>query len=90
LRTEQEILKELQDLLSDFQDRTYDDPIGSLTMFFGDLGYSSIDAIVLGETLEHRFGAKLNFGPFLSQLSAQGAQDMSVGQLVDFLQSQNV
>lgn len=88
--TDHEILADLQDLLSDFQGHTYDDPINADTMFFGDLGYSSIDAVVLGETLEQRFDTKLSFGPFLSQLSAQGAQDISVGQLVEFLQSQNV
>ena len=79
------ILADLQEILSDFQGRTYDDPIDEETMFFQDLGFASIDAVVLGETLEQHFQTKLDFNPFLKDLAARNAKDLSVGDLVDFL-----
>ena len=79
------ILSDLLEILSDFQGQTYDDPIDEGTMFFQDLGFASIDAVVLGETLEQHFQTKLNFNPFLKELAARNAKDLSVGDLVDFL-----
>ena len=87
VKTHQNILDFLSDLLSDFQGRTYDDEISQETMFFQDLGFSSIDAIVLGETLESQFGCKLPFNKFLAKLSESGATDVSVGELTEFLTS---
>lgn len=83
--TNEEVFEQLCDILSDFEGRTYDEPITRETMFFQDLGFASIDAVVLGEQLETHFGQKLHFNPFLSELSAQGARDIAVGALTDFL-----
>ncbi|QDV10415.1 hypothetical protein CA51_02640 [Rosistilla oblonga] len=84
-KTRPEILSDLQEILSDFQGQTYDAPIDEQTMFFQDLGFASIDAVVLGETLEEHFQTKLDFNPFLSELAAKQVKDLQVSELVDFL-----
>lgn len=69
-----------------FPDRDFPDPAGPDARVFADLGLASIELIVLGERLEHHYGRKLPFGPFLAGLRARGADDVTVGELVAFLQ----
>ncbi len=85
MKTPERILTELAELLSDFQGREYSDAITAETMFFGDLGFVSIDAIVLGETLESRYGQQIPFPSFLKQLADDNVQDIAVGRLAEFL-----
>ncbi len=68
-----------------FQQREYSGPMHAHTRFFGDLGFSSIDAVILGETLDERYGKKLPFGSFLRELRDRGAEDIAIGDLADFL-----
>ena len=79
------ILDDLAGLLRDFDGREYSGPIDRSTRFFGDLGMASIDAVVLGEKLESRYGRKLPFHALLADLSRRGADDLELGELVDFL-----
>ena len=85
MKTPERILSELAELLSDFQGREYSDAITAETMFFGDLGFVSIDAIVLGETLESRYGQQIPFQSFLKQLADDNVHDIAVGRLTEFL-----
>jgi acyl carrier protein len=54
-------------------------------MFARDLGMASIDAVVLGETVELHYGRKLPFGQFLAELGRRGVRDIEVGALAEFL-----
>jgi acyl carrier protein len=85
VRTREEILRDLIEELRSFQGREYSGPIGPNSRFFGDLGFVSIDAIVLGETLERRYGRRIPFTTFLAELARCKAQDVEVGELVAFL-----
>ena len=51
---------------------------------FAELGFASIDLVVLGERLEQFYGRKLPFGPFLAGLRTRGADDLALGELVAF------
>ena len=82
---EQTILDDLARLLSDFQGREYSGTIDRGTRFFADLDFASIDAVVLGETLEQRYGRKLPFHELLAELGQRQQDDFQVGDLVDFL-----
>jgi acyl carrier protein len=82
-------LADLVGLLRDFEGREYSGPIGRDTLFFADLGFSSIDAVVLGERLAEFYGRPIPFHKFLADASARRAQDIRVGELADFL-SQHV
>lgn len=79
------VLADLAALLANFQGREYSDPIGRETRFFADLGFASIDAVVLGETLEKRYGRKLPFSELLAELGGRQVEDLEVGVLADFL-----
>ena len=68
-----------------FADRDF--PVVDLeSRAFSDLGLASIDLVVLAEQLEVNFGRKLPFGAFLKTLRDRGADDVSLGDLVAFLQ----
>jgi acyl carrier protein len=83
--TPEQILHDLADLLRDFNGREYSGPIGPHTLFFGDLGMVSIDAVVLAETLEQGYGRKFPFNDFLADLGRRGVEDLEVGELARFL-----
>ena len=79
------ILAELAGMLANFQGREYSHEIGRETQFFADLGFASIDAVVLGEKLEVFYSRKLPFNKFLAEAARRKAQDLRVGELADFL-----
>jgi acyl carrier protein len=81
----QAILDDLAGLLRDFDGREYSGAIDRDTLFFGDLGLASIDAVVLGERLERRYGRKIPFHQLLGDLGRRGAEDLALGELADFL-----
>jgi acyl carrier protein len=59
--------------------------IGPETRFFADLGLASIDAVVLGETLEGLYGRPLPFGELMAELGRRTDRDLQIGELVAFL-----
>ncbi len=81
-----EILSDLSRVLSDFQGREYSGAIDPETRFFGDLGLASIDAVVLGETLQGYYGQPLPFGDLMADLGRRADRDLSIGELADFLE----
>jgi acyl carrier protein len=70
-----------------FPDRDFPPEIGNRTRVFADLGLASIDVVVLGERLEQFYGRRLPFGSFLAGLRAKGADDLALGELIEFLQA---
>ncbi len=80
-----QILGDLAELLANFEGREYSAPITEGTSFFGDLGFASIEAVILGEALENKYGQELPFHQFLGDAAARQAEDISVGELADFL-----
>ena len=91
MRTSEQIVADLADVLRrTFPDRVYSGPVGPDTRVLGDLGLASIDVVVLAERLEQFYGRRLAFGPFLAGLRDRGADDLELGDLVEFLRRQGV
>lgn len=86
MKPRSEILSDLSRILSHFQGREYSAPIGPETRFFGDLGLASIDAVVLGETLQNHYRQSLPFADLMAELGRRADRDLSIGELADFLQ----
>jgi acyl carrier protein len=84
-RTPDSILRDLAEILRNFHGREYSGAIGRETRFFGDLGLASIDAVVLGEALEARYGRRLPFGELMADLGSRADRDLRLGELADFL-----
>jgi len=87
-RTPEQLYADLATVMATaFPDRDISVTVGPDTRVFADLGMASIELIVLGERLEQFYGRKLPFGPFLAGLRKQGAEDLELGTLVEFLRS---
>ncbi len=83
--TEPAILADLARVFADFQGREYSGPIEPGTRFFADLGLASIDAVVLGESLQERYGRPLPFGELMADLGSREDRDLTLGELAHFL-----
>ena len=70
------ILADLAGILRNFHGREYSGAIGPETRFFADLGLASIDAVVLGETLEAHYGRPLPFGDLMAELGSRADRDL--------------
>jgi acyl carrier protein len=81
----QQIVEDLAGILRDFQGRRFTGPIGPETLFFDDLGFVSIDAVVLGERLQEHYGRSLPFREFLEEMRGAEVLDIQIGQLAAFL-----
>jgi acyl carrier protein len=79
------ILADLAEILASFNGRDYSGTIGPETRFFADLGLASIDAVVLGETLQAHYNRPLPFGELMAELGRRTERDIYVGEMVDFL-----
>ena len=87
MRTPNELLSDLAEVVRQtFPDRDFPEPVELSTRVFGDLGLASIEIVVLAERLDTYFGRRLPFGTFLKGLRERGAEDLTVGELVAFLQ----
>ena len=84
--TKTSIMADLNQVLGNFNGREYAEEIGPDTMFFADLGLASIDAVVLGETLERHYGRRLPFGEMMADLGSRTDRDISIGELCSFLE----
>ncbi len=86
----EQVLAELAAIVSrTFPDRDFPE-VDLESRAFSDLGLASIDLVVLAEQLEVNFGRKLPFGAFLKTLRDRGADDVSLGDLVAFLQQNTI
>lgn len=83
--TFEQVMAHLAGLLHNWNGREYSLDIEPDTLFFGDLGMMSIDAVVLGETLEKEYGRRFPYPQFLAGLAQRGAQDLRIGELAEFL-----
>jgi acyl carrier protein len=79
------IVAELAAILGCFGGRDYSGTIGPETRFFADLGLASIDAVVLGETLQSHYGRPIPFGELMADLGHRTDRDMTVGEMAEFL-----
>jgi acyl carrier protein len=84
-RAPQSVLDDLIYILRNFPGRQYFDEIDRRTRFFDDLGMVSIDAVMLGEKLEERYGFRFPFHELSAGLMARQAEDLEVGELADFI-----
>lgn len=66
------------------EDWDYDDEITGETWLFSELGFQSLDAVVLGNTLQERFGRPIPFADLLVDIGQRPVNDVTVDEWVDF------
>ena len=86
-KVDPEVLGALLDLLTELSgDWEYDGPIGPETYFLADLGFESLDIVVLSTLIQQRYG-RLPFAEYLEELGQRPVEerDITVGGLVAFV-----
>jgi acyl carrier protein len=85
----QRVLADVLELMSSMaEDWEYGGDISTETRVFADLGFESLDLVVLGTALQERHG-RLPFAEFLAQIGQREEPDVTIGELVAFV-SDNV
>jgi acyl carrier protein len=87
MRTDPEVLEGVLDLLAELADDwEYDGEIGPETRFVADLGLESLEIVVLGTMLQHRYGP-LPFAAYLEEVGRRPVEerDVTVAELVAFV-----
>lgn len=83
--SQEQVLADLAGILANFEGKEYSGEIGPHTQFFGEMGYASIDAVVLSEKLEEHYARKFPFHEFIADLRERNVDDIEVGELAAFL-----
>ena len=55
------------------------------TLLVSDLGFESLDIVVLGETIQKHYARNLPFTQFYAELGQLEARDIRVGEFVEFI-----
>jgi acyl carrier protein len=78
----------LRELLGELaKDWDYSRPVGPDTKLFSELGFESLDAVVLGTAIQEHYQRSMPFAELLTELG-QEQRDLTVGELVDFVDAQ--
>lgn len=72
----------IQNLMQDWDDA--DAELGPDTLLFSGLGLESLDAVVLGASIQEHYGVEMPFGQMYTELGEQ-EKDLSLAELVDFV-----
>jgi acyl carrier protein len=86
LITEAEILDDLRRVFRESLGVDPVSPIDPATRFFADLGLASIDAVVLGESIQRQAGRRVPFDELLVELGTREERDLEIRELIAFLQ----
>jgi len=80
------ILADLLTLLTQLaRDWEYSGDITPETLLFADLGFESIDAVVLASFIEEHYKHRFPFPELLAELGRRHVKDIRLGELVEFV-----
>jgi acyl carrier protein len=77
-----EIMGILKKLSGDWE---YYEEITPRTFFAADLGFESIDLVVLATNIEKQYQKQFPFAQFFAEVGQRDVRDVQVGELVDFV-----
>jgi acyl carrier protein len=78
------VLKLLQELARDWD---YSTTVGADTRLFSDLGFESLDAVVLGTAIQEHYDRPMPFAELLAEVGQRDLRDLTVGELVGFVET---
>jgi len=83
--TRQAVMNTLMELLAQLAgDWDYEGAITADALLFRDLGFQSLDAVVLGNSLQEQFGHIIPYADLLSNIGQRELNDVTVGEWADF------
>jgi acyl carrier protein len=81
-----EITADVLNLLTQLaRDWEYSGEISTRTLLFADLGFESIDAVVLASHVQDHYQRQLPFPELLAELGRREVKDITIGELVEFI-----
>lgn len=66
-------------------DWEYSGEITESTFFLADLGFESLDVVVLGTAMQEHYGQVLPFPELFAEIGQRGIRDVTLGEWVDFI-----
>ena len=82
------ILTDVLGLLNQLaRDWEYSGEITPDTLLFADLGFESIDAVVLASFVQEHYGRPFPFPQLLAEIGERDIKDLRISELVDFIHS---
>jgi len=66
------------------QDWDYSEPVKPESLLFTELGFESLDAVILGTAIQEHYQTQMPFAELLSKIGQQ-QRDLSINELVDFV-----
>jgi acyl carrier protein len=80
------IMADVLNLLTQLaRDWEYSGEISPETFLFADLGFESIDAVVLASHVQDHYQRQLPFPELLAELGRREVKDITIGELVEFI-----
>jgi acyl carrier protein len=80
------ILEDVLELVNQLaKDWEYSGGISPDTLLFADLGFESIDAVVLASFIQERYKQQFPFPQLLAELGRREVKDIRLSELVDFI-----
>lgn len=79
-----DVLGLLKQLARDWE---YSGEITPDTFLFADLGFESIDAVILTSFVQEHYGRPFPFPQLLAEIGHRDVKDLRIGELVDFIYS---
>jgi len=84
--TQDSILTDVLNLLNELaRDWEYSGEITPDTWLFADLGFESIDAVILASFVQKHYGRPLPFPKLLADIGQREVKDLRIGELVGFI-----
>ena len=78
------VMKVLQELARDWE---YSGEVGETTGLFRDLGFESLDAVVLGTAIQEHYDRPMPFAELLADVGQREVRELTVGELVRFVET---
>ncbi len=83
---QQEILEYVLGLLRTLaHDWDYAQELGAESLLFSQLGFESLDAVVLGTAIQDHYQQQMPFAELLAEVGQREFRDLSVAELVQFI-----
>ena len=84
--TPEVIMADVLNLLNQLsRDWEYSGEITSDTLLFADVGFESIDAVVLASFVQEHYGRPFPFPQLLAEIGQRDVKDLRISELVDFI-----
>lgn len=82
----QEVMDYVCDLLGQLaRDWDYSQAIGPDTRLFSDLGFESLEAVIVGTAIQEHYQREMPFAELLADVGQREIRDLTIGELVEFV-----